>query len=632
MIWTRAEAYNFLAFKEIKLDLDNRGLVLIEGKNLSSNKFESNGAGKTTIIDIIVYVLYDTTTKGLKADEVVNRYEKKNTCAILEGRKGEDTYRIERYRKHSKHSNKVRLLINGEDHTASSVKETNKKIEQLIGLDYTTFTNSIMFSQTNQVGRFSTATDKEKKVILENLVNLTVYGTAQDIAKKRVKDKDAELEKKKHEEEKLQWELSQVDNLEQQDRDRYESTKRAIEQEELNFEQTKEAMNNHIQDNQHNVTNWINEVEKLKEQQDQLTSASENPYAAEVNSLTQSLNENRAEQQKLTYQQNDIVDKFKKLQLNTHCPVCGNELDTAHREKEQDALKERLKQVLLQLNPLKSQLEQIQAQYDAAFANYSEVKRQQDSIVAVHREFTNKINQTNGLLQQYHNTLESYKNKLSGITSTLNRLKSFPEPTSRDVDRLAIKDKIKAHRESVLALQQEKNILEDTVKIFSNSGVKSHVLDLVTPFLNERANKYLGALAGSDMELIFSTQTKKKDGEMSEKFDVQLINAVGGDGYKSNSDGERKRADLAIAHALQDYVITRGESPVNFLLYDEILDGLDEVGVENVIQLLKEKQKTIGTVLVITHSSTLKSLFEKVITVTKNKDGESVLTEGANIT
>lgn len=632
MIWTRAEAYNFLAFPEIKLDLDNRGLVLIEGKNLSSNKYESNGAGKTTIIDIIVYALYDTTTKGLKADEVVNRYAGKNTCVVLEGHKGNDTYRIERYRKHKKYSNKVRLLINGEDHTAASVKETNKLIEQLIGLDYTTFTNSIMFSQTNQVGRFSTATDKEKKVILENLVNLTVYGVAQDIAKKRVKDKDAELEQKKHEEEKLQWELTQVDTLEQQDKQRYESTKQAIEQEEANFEQTKEAMNNHIQNNQHNVTGWINEVEKLKEQQDQLTSASENPYSNEVSMLTTSINENKAEQQKLVYQQNDIVKKYKQLSLQDTCPVCGNELDTTHRDAEQATLKQQLAQVLTQLNPLKTQLEQLQAQYEAAYANYSEVKRQQDSIVAVHRDFTNKINHTNGLLQQYHNTLESYKSKLSAITSTLERLKSFPEPVSRDDGRLAIKEKIKSHRESTLAIQQEKNKLEDAVKIFSNSGVKSHVLDLVTPFLNERANKYLSALAGSDMELIFSTQTKKKDGEMSEKFDVQLLNAVGGDTYKSNSDGERKRADLAIAHALQDYVITRGDSPVNFLLYDEILDGLDEVGVENVIHLLKEKQKQIGTLFVITHSSALKNLFEKVITVTKKPDGNSVLEEGANIT
>ncbi|MGE4642302.1 hypothetical protein ACEWF4_10000, partial [Bifidobacterium breve] len=73
-------------------------------------------------------------------------------------------------------------------------------------------------------GRFAIATDKEKKEILENLVNLQVYVTAQEVAKERVRAKDEEIRNKKAEGERLQWELSQVDTLEQQDRDNYENT------------------------------------------------------------------------------------------------------------------------------------------------------------------------------------------------------------------------------------------------------------------------------------------------------------------------------------------------------------------------------------------------------------------------
>ena len=139
-------------------------------------------------------------------------------------------------------------------------------------------------------------------------------------------------------------------------------------------------------------------------------------------------------------------------------------------------------------------------------------------------------------------------------------------------------------------------------------------------------------LAGNDMEIKFSTQTPKKDGEMTEKFDVQLTNAVGGDSYKANSEGEKKRADLAIAQALQDLVVSRAASAFNIVLYDEVFDALDEIGAENTIAMLKEKQKDIGTILVITHNAALKNLFDKVITITKNPDGTSVLTEGAEIT
>jgi len=617
-----------MAYPEFELELDERGLVLIKGNNLASDKFKSNGAAKTTLIESIVYAIYDTTTKGLKADEIINRQAGKGTAVILEGYKGEDHYRIERYRKHSKHKNKVRLIVNGHEETASSVKETNKKIEQLVGIDYLTFNNSILFSQSNALGRFSTASDAEKKVILENLINLAVYSNAQSVAKERVKQKEQEMETKRREEEKLNWELSQVDQLEQQDKQRYESTKQAIEQEEQNFEQMKQAMNDHIQNNQHNVTNWINESEKLKEQQEQLSSNIENPYTAQLNDITQSINENKAEQQRLTYQQNDIVTKYKKLGLQDTCPVCGNELDTTHRDKEQAALKQQLAQVLTQLNPLKTQLEQLQAQHDNIYSQYAEVKRQQDNALAVHREFSTKINQIASLQQQYSNKLESYKSNLSAITNTLNRLKSFPEPAPRDADRLAIKEKINGCKTQILALQKERNILEDAVKIYSNAGVKSHVLDLVTPFLNERANKYLNILAGPGMELTFSTQTRKKDGEMTEKFDVQLTNTVGGESYKANSEGEKKRADLAIAQALQDLVISRAASSFNLVMYDEVFDALDDVGAENVISMLREKQKEIGSIFVITHNSTLKDLFESTITVTKDKTGLSTITEG----
>mgnify|MGYP003774671061 CR=1 FL=1 len=631
MKWTKIHAEYFMAFPSFTLELEDRGLVLIQGKNLSSDKFESNGSGKTTLISAIVFALHGVTVGGLKGDEVVHRQTGKGTAVILEGVKGEDKYRIERYRKHSKHKNKVRVFLNDTEITEKSAKDTDKLIQQIIGMDYNTFVNSILFSQSGGAGRFSTASDAEKKALLENLSNLQVYTDAQTIAKEKVKQKDNEIEVKRREEEKIQWELSNVDSLEQQDKERYESTRVAIQQEEEKFENTKQAMNDHIQNNQHNVTGWINEVEKLKEQQDQLSSPT-NPHTETVNELTSQLNELKGEQQKLNIQQNDLVTKYKKLGLQDTCPVCGNQLDTEHRDKEQASLVEQLRGILTQLNTINPEVERVQQQYNEAYTAYLEVKKQQDSIVTVHRDFSNKINHYNSLQQQYSNQLESYKSNLSAITSTLNRLKSFPEPTSRDEQRLAIKERINACKTAIVALQKERNILEDCVKIFSNAGVKSHVLDLITPFLNERANKYLGMLAGNDMEIKFSTQTPKKDGEMTEKFDVQLTNAVGGDSYKANSEGEKKRADLAIAQALQDLVVSRAASAFNIVLYDEVFDALDEIGAENTIAMLKEKQKDIGTILVITHNATLKNLFDKVITITKNPDGTSVLTEGAEIT
>src|SRR5690606_15704134 len=203
--------------KHAVLELDEQGLILIEGENLTSGKFLSNGSGKTSLLEAIVYAIYDTTSKGVQSDDVINNKVGKNTCVTLIGYNGEDEYRIERYRKHKKHKNKVLLFLNGKEITEKSTRDTNKTIENIVGIDYNTFINSIMFSQGSGAGRFAMATDKEKKEILENLVNLEIYAKAQEIAKNRVKAKEAEIQEVNKGIDRLNWELAQVDTLEQQD-------------------------------------------------------------------------------------------------------------------------------------------------------------------------------------------------------------------------------------------------------------------------------------------------------------------------------------------------------------------------------------------------------------------------------
>lgn len=632
MEWTEVIAENFLSFERLVLKLSNRGIVLIEGTNLTSNKFKSNGSGKSSALEPLVYAIYDTTSKGIKSDEVINNKVGKNTAVILKGKQGKDEYRIERYRKHKKHKNKVLLFLNDKEITAKSTADTNKMIQAIVGIDYTTFVNSIMFSQGSGAGRFAIATDKEKKEILENLVNLQVYADAQDIAKNRVRDKVAEIAAKDREEERLQWELSQVDNLEQQDRQRYESTKASIEREEQDFEKVKEAMNNYINTTGQTIPDLISRAEKLKEQREAIQSNVTNPHAQAVNEALNALNEVRNQQRQLEYEKSQQIEDYKKLMTNTNCPVCGSELDTSHRDQEIARIKEKLNQILLKLQPLTGQLSHWQSVHDEAHARYLSIKEEQDNIVNNYRQISHQIDLLEREQQTYSNYLNNYKSKLNTITVTLSKLREVPEPAPRDEERKAIHEKIKAVREAKLSLHKEKNQLEDTVKVFSNSGVKSHVLDLITPFLNERANKYLGMLSGSDMELSFSTQTPKKDGEMTEKFDVKLTNAAGGDSYKSNSEGEKKRADLAIALALQDLVMSGAKGASNVVVYDEVFDALDSVGAENVVTLLRERQKEIGTIFVVTHNETLKPLFEQVITVVKDKTGVSKLDEGDEIT
>ena len=163
------------------------------------------------------------------------------------------------------------------------------------------------------------------------------------------------------------------------------------------------------------------------------------------------------------------------------------------------------------------------------------------------------------------------------------------------------------------------------MKAFSNKGIRSVVLDFVTPFLNKQANKYLQILSSSDIELEFKTQVKDSKGELKDKFDIIVTNKNGGETYKSNSAGEQKRIDLAISFAIQDLIMEKNDMSTNIALYDECFDGLDIIGCENVITLLKDRLKTVGTIFVITHNENLKPLFEKSIKVVKENGVSKII-------
>lgn len=585
----------------------------------------------SSVLESVLYALYDTTPKGIKADDVVNRNVGKNTSVTLEGEMEGNTYRIERYRKHSTHKNKVKLFMNDKNISEKSAKDTNATIEKLVGVDYNTFINSIYFSQGDGSGRFSKATDREKKEILENLVNLSIYAHSQEVAKEKVKEQENKVNEAEREEERLNWELDNVDNLEKQDQENYEQTENMIDEEHKNIENLTKEMEDYTRQYSQSINEIKGEKFDLEEQRETTVSEDISGLYEEANNAQLQLNQSLNNVTQLTNNKDNLVNQYKDVQSKTNCPVCGNLLNQEHREKEMANLKEQVKNILIEIQQAEQDVEEKQTVFNELNEKYKNKKSEVDQI----RNSIGKINQRIGeiedAIQNFDNGLRDYKNRISNSQATLTKLGNLPKPQPRTKEREEINSKIKGQKEKIVELNKEKGILEDVVKIYSNSGVKSHVLDLITPYLNERANKYLNRLTGSGIEVTFSTQKKKKDGEMSDKFDIQISNEVGGETYNANSEGEKKRIDLAISLAIQDLVVSKSNLATNMIIYDEIFDALDDVGSENAVELLKERLGSVGTIFVVTHSEHLKNLFENKITVTKDKNGNSTITEGERI-
>lgn len=622
----KATAKNYLSIGEVEINLDNQGLVLIEGINDANETFQSNGSGKSTLLSIVTYALFNKTPNGLTADAVINRKEKKNMVVTLDFEKDGVPYRIERYRKHKTHKNTTKFYQGENDLTTDKVADTDKKIQSVFGIDYLTYMNSIMYGQ-GDVEIFAKTTDKGKKQILENLADIGVYRFAQDVAKEKAKQAQALVEDYEAQIAAKQREIEFVDISYQNELAGYQNTASAI----TSLKSVIADLKEEILQEKHKVAGARILLEtELAEVNSKLAQSDKGYQVDEI--ITTKLDEaktnvSKLATAKLSVQQRLVSNKtaLQKVTTETNCYVCGAPLNTEHREKEMSRLNEEIKNdtdYLAQLDQAITQYttvqNEVQAQYDIAWKEVQELNSGYQQLVQQQYAVQTKINEAGTNLADLENTLAKEEAKLEAY-------QEVTVPTLDEVTKTKLTEEIK---EIQTKLTNKRNDAEQykvlAEEVFSNKGIRSDVLDLVTPFLNERANKYLAILSGSDIEIKFSTQTETAKGELKDKFDLEVVNGSGGETYQANSAGEKKRIDLAISFAIQDLVQSKANIAVNLGLYDECFDGLDSIGCENVIKILKERQKDVSSIFVITHSENLKALFENVITM-KKENGSSFL-------
>ena len=156
---------NFFSFgpQEQTLTLDGKGLFNINAPN---------GFGKTTLcIEALTFGIYGKTRQD-KIDDCVNRSIGQDTKVSVEfeGDDGE-IYKIIRYRKHSTHGNSVYLFKGDKDISCKNAKDTDALIQYYVGMPYLAFVNSTIFS-SELYSNFLSAKNSERLVIFENILSL----------------------------------------------------------------------------------------------------------------------------------------------------------------------------------------------------------------------------------------------------------------------------------------------------------------------------------------------------------------------------------------------------------------------------------------------------------------------------
>lgn len=164
----RLELEGFTSFRrKVELDFSGLDLFAITG---------STGAGKTSLIDSILFALYGRTPRiGRGATDLISQGAAE-TKVLLEFRAGEHLYRAFRYVKR-KGATKQRLDQKiGEDWEPLADKSAamEAKLHELLGLDFDGFTKTVVLPQ-GEFDRFLRGEASKRREILIELLGLDIY-------------------------------------------------------------------------------------------------------------------------------------------------------------------------------------------------------------------------------------------------------------------------------------------------------------------------------------------------------------------------------------------------------------------------------------------------------------------------
>lgn len=580
---------NFGPFSELKMDLEDLGLVLIQGDNRDSEAASSNGSGKSHIFKAISWCLFGQNLDGDRHDRLIRRGED-NMEVHLEWEDGGEVYSLIRG-KRDKGPEYSTLSVGGEDMSGMTLKDTQEEISVRLGLDFQTWCNTVFWGQ-GEVHRFAdpSVSDSQRKDILKRVLRLEVLDRASKIARNRVGEATILRKEAEYGIDEAIAELSGLGDAEHL-RERIKEVEKSINEFKMLRAKLKRLVTT-----EESIVEHIASFDELREKNAKFRKAA-NLVAISLKGVDKDISKADWEIGRLK----SDLEKFE----DGRCPTCG---------------------ISNEAFEIQELLSSMSKDIDGHEANKANLLADADVMRKTAKSIEDNIGEVEGELEE----LLEWRDKLSEIRAeikSIERQLSKDRGAERELAKLnkslaafdsrsrSLKKKISGLRKRAALHRNNESVAQFWVKGFSNQGLGSLMMDEVMPQITKAANYYLGILTDGDITVNFDTRSKLKSGEFREKMSIDWV--VEGTRGTTPSGGQKKKISIATDLALMDIVSSRERAAIDLLLIDEVFDGLDGIGKARVMDLLQELRRKRGTILAISHDPSLSEMFERVVTVVR---------------
>jgi len=543
---------------------------LILNDNSVTQIIGTNGMGKSSIPLIIEEALYNKNSKGIKKADIPNRYINDGYKIVLTFTKDDDVYSVNINRKTNI---KVKLEKNGEDISSHTATNTYKTIQDIIGVDFKTF-SQLVYQNTNASLQFLTATDTNRKKFLIDLLHLENYVELFDIFKEASRLVSSEITG-------LQ---AKIDTIEKWlvDNKLSDTTILPMLDLEIDTEEDEKALR-FLQKEIENISEKNKKISKnnhFKEALQQINiQEAQNCGIEAVQSydhLQAELGEHKAT---LTGSQR-LIAKLNKL--GDHCPTCEQDVDPEFI----NSLKDLEARKLVEAEEKSGEIEREIKRIKESNIEFERCRKVEADWVDLFRSIDKSLpdlpldkGELEGRLEDVRANLLLAKEQLSSTarenerrTKQNTRIQVIQEQT----------DGFTNEREQVSAVLDKQKALVSNLEIlkkaFSTNGLLAYKIENLVKELEELANTYLGELSDGRFTLEFVVSNDKLNVQVTDNGKIVDILAL--------SSGELARVNTATLIAIRKLMSSISKSRLNILFLDEVIAVLDDAGREKLVEVL----------------------------------------------
>lgn len=571
MLIKSARVENFASYKELDIDFSDKGLMLIHG---------NTGSGKSTICDIVPWILFGRTAKGGNADEILSWPGDKITKASINIETNNIQTQIVRTRGAKPKDNDLYYIDS--DHFCNvrgkDLNDTQKLINQRLGIDYELYLSGAYFHEFSQTAQFFITTAKNRRSILEQLVDLSLAKTLQtnlSEAKKAIKADFAKLDPAI---------TMNIINL----RNDYETLKRETGRSEVWELAHKIAVQELDEQNKNfEAVKWFKN-EKFAKAYFKWNDEYEIKIA-DYKAIIQDLN-NKVMSGSYFNKWDKELRAAEKRHQDRKCDKCGSSIyhySTLEDRQKYNREMDEQSRTVSRLSELESKLKQ-----ERLVENPHSVP-----------------------LEMNRNAKNTYAEQLDKELAKVNpHLKTIDVYTKAQHKNEADKQKLEKEHTALVQKQSDLELLSDFTEVFRGEVIKTTIEGI-----QDKTNELLTQHFDSEVQIELTI-------EGADKVESLVMKDSNEAAYSQLSKGQRQILKLCFGIAVMKTV--QNHHTINFehIFLDEGLDGLDENFKLKAYGLLQSLALDYNSVFVVEHSSELKAQFENQMYIELTSEGSIVET------